>query len=251
MTTFHVLNGDCLAEQLRQTAINRDFIICREALIDGNVQANSLDEFWKIRADFIANSYNASNEDYFDKSVKEFEKLTTLPQNSVVCLWFENDLFCQVNMWFVLSLLTKQPNLKIFRVFPVTENEELWKGFGYASTENLEKAYFSKVKFQEKDILLGVLLWEAYQNADFQNLKALSKNESGCFEHLEEVCQAHIDRFPSDNSLGTPEKVIKEIIQSKLIDFQEVFQRFSEKEGIYGFGDLQVRRIYEKLLNEI
>ena len=251
MTTYHLLNGDCLKEQLRQTAINQDFIVCREALIDGNVQANTLDEFWKIRANFIVNSYNASNEDYFDKTVKEFEKLTTLPENSEVCLWFENDLFCQTNMWFVLSLLSKQANLQVFRVFPVTEDKELWKGFGNANTENLEKAYSSKVSFKKQDIELGVHLWKAYQKSDFKQLNKLSKTTSGCFEHLEEVCQAHIDRFPTDNSLGRPEKVIKQMLQSKPTNFQEVFQKFSEKEGIYGFGDLQVKRIYERLMNEI
>jgi Domain of unknown function (DUF1835) len=252
MTTHHVLNGDCLAEQLRQTAINQDFIVCREALIDGNVKADNLDEFWKIRAKFIANIYNASIEDYFDRTVKEFEKLTNLPQNSEICLWFENDLFCQVNMWFVLSsLLSKLPNLKVFRVFPVIANTELWKGFGNANAENLEKAYSSKVPFKKLDIELGVHLWKAYQKNDFEQLKELSKNISVCFEYLEEVCQAHIDRFPSDNSLGRPEKLLKEIMQSKPTDFQEVFQKFSEKEGIYGFGDLQVKRIYERLMNEI
>lgn len=247
MTTYHVLNGDCLAEQLRQTAINQNFIVCREALIDGNVKADSLEEFWKIRAKFIVNTYNASIEDYFDRTVTELDKLIYLPENSEVCLWFENDLFCQVNMWFMLSLLAKQPNLKVFRVFPVIENTDLWKGFGNANTENLEKAYSSKVQFEKKDIELGVHLWKAFQKSDFEQLKELSKTASVCFEYLEEVCQAHIDRFPTDNSLGRPEKLIFEIIKSQPIDFQEVFQKFSEKEGIYGFGDLQVKSIYEKL----
>lgn len=67
MITYHVLNGDCLAEQLRKTAINQNFIVCREALIDGNVKADNLEEFWEIRAKFIVNTYNASIEDYFDK----------------------------------------------------------------------------------------------------------------------------------------------------------------------------------------
>lgn len=247
MANYHVLNGDCLAEQLRQTAINQDFIICREALIDGDVQANSLDEFWEIRAKFIINSYNASVEDYLDRTVKEFEKLIHLPDNSEVCLWFENDLFCQVNMWFVLSLLVKNPTLKVFRVFPEIEDDELWKGFGNANAENLESAYSSKVQFEKKDIELGLHLWKAYQKSDFVPLKELSKTVSVCFEYLEQVCQAHIDRFPSDNSLGRPEKLLFEIIKLQPTDFHEVFQKFSEKEGIYGFGDLQVKRIYEKL----
>jgi Domain of unknown function (DUF1835) len=246
MATYHVLNGDCLAEQLRQTSINQDFIVCRECLIDGNVNSDNLNNFWKIRADFIVESYCETVDGYFEKVVKEFEILTNLPKNSEVCLWFENDLFCQVNMWFVLSMLPKQADLKVFRVFPIIENGQLWKGFGNATLSSLENAYFSKVQFEQKDLDLGVNLWEAYQKRDLQNLKQLSKMSSNCFEYLQEVCQAHIDRFPTNNSLSRPEQLIKDILKSKSMEFQEVFQAFSEKEGIYGFGDLQVKSIFER-----
>ena len=42
MTTYHILNGDCLAEQLRQTKINQNFIVCRECFIDGNLYADNI-----------------------------------------------------------------------------------------------------------------------------------------------------------------------------------------------------------------
>jgi hypothetical protein len=251
MAIYHVLNGDCLAEQLGQTAINQDFIICRECLIDGDVKANNLNDFWKIRAEFIVDSYEATTEDYFEKTVKEFEKLSNLPENLEICLWFENDLFCQVNMWFVLSILLKQANLKVFRVFPISGNGDIWKGFGNATSAKLEKAYSSKVQFEQNDLDLGVHLWEAYQKNDFEQLKELSKTHSNCFEYLEEVCQAHLDRFPSNNTLGKPEQLIKELILDKPIEFQEVFQEFSERAGIYGFGDLQVKSIYERQINSL
>lgn len=168
MATYHVLNGDCLAEQLRQTTINQDFIICRECLIDGEVKSDNLNDFWKIRADFIVEPYDATTEDYFETTVKEFEKLSNLPENSEVCLWFENDLFCQVNMWFVLSMLPKQANFKVFRIFPIPENGDIWKGFGNASSAKLEKAYSSKIQFEQKDIDLGIHLWEAYRKSNFE-----------------------------------------------------------------------------------
>jgi Domain of unknown function (DUF1835) len=240
MTSFHVLNGDCLAEQLKETKINQDFIVCRECLIEGDVFANNLADFWIIRAKFIAESYKQ----YYEKTVKELEKLTNLPDNSEVCLWFENDLFCQTNMWFVITLLSNQTSLKLYRVFPIIENKaEIWKGFGQAATEKLEEAYAKKVLFKPQDIELGLNLWHAFQKGDLKELKALSKQQSDCFEYLEEVCQAHIDRFPLDNSLSRPEKVLKEIMKIQPNDFNSIFAKFSEQEGIYGFGDLQIKRI--------
>jgi hypothetical protein len=244
-----VLNGDCLAEQLKQTSINQNFIICRECLIEGDLQARYIADFWKIRAEFITKTYNASIEEYYKITVNEFEKLTNLPENTKVCLWFENDLFCQTNMWFVLYLLKEKQNIQVFRVFPIIENKsDIWKGFGIVNTENLEQAYASKIRFQQKDIDLGYHLWNAYQKNDLNKLKELSQESSDCFDHLEEVCQAHIDRFPSDNTLGRPENMVKYILETQTKEFQEVFSAFSEREGIYGFGDLQVKSIYERLL---
>ena len=81
MTTIHILNGDCLADQLRQTKINQVFIVCRECLIDGNLYAENLAEFWTIRAKFISDTYNALTEEYISKTVNEFEKLKNLPDN--------------------------------------------------------------------------------------------------------------------------------------------------------------------------
>lgn len=246
-TTYHVLNGDCLADQLKQTQINQDFIVCRECCIEGDLIASDLSNFWSIRAKFIANNYHTTEEDYFNKSVKEFEKRNHLPENAAVCLWFENDLFCQTNMWLILSLLTQQPTLKLYRIFPVVENDaDTWKGFGIADTEMLEQAYTSKVLFEPEDVDLGKSLWIAYKNNNLEELKALSKTPSSCFQHLEEVCQAHIDRFPADETLGRPEKVVREIIETTSKDFKTVFAEFSDREGIYGFSDLQVKAIYDK-----
>jgi hypothetical protein len=65
---------------------------------------------------------------------------------------------------------------------------------------------------------------------------------------LDEVCQAHIDRFPEDQSSGRPERLVEELIQTHSTDFNKVFSEFSEREGIYGFGDLQLKTIYDKLM---
>jgi len=251
MIVTHILNGDCLADQLRPTKMNQNFIVCRECLLDGDVRTDTLKEFWKIRARFFADSYSVSKEEYYSKTVNELEKLNNVPDNSEVCLWFENDLFCQVNMWFVISILSNNRTLKVCRIFPVIENyTDVWKGFGRADVHQLQQAYDTKIQFTSGDIKLGKNLWIAFQNGDLEELKKLSKNQSNCFGYLEEVCQAHIDRFPEDKSLGRPERLVQELIQTHLSDFQKVFSEFSVIEGIYGFGDLQLKTVYDNQMNK-
>ena len=72
--------------------------------------------------------------------------------------------------------------------------------------------------------------------------------ESKAFKFLSEVCKAHIERFPEENQLSRPERVLLELIDQSNGDFAEVFAAFSEREGIYGFGDLQVKAMYDRLI---
>lgn len=251
MPTYHILNGDCLAEQLKQTKIDHNFIVCRECLIEGPLIAENTDQFWEIRSKFIADTYKVATADYFSKIVNELKIIDDLPQTSEVCLWFENDLFCQLNMWFILFLLSGKPDLKLFRVFPQIESEaDQWKGFGIANAWQLEQCYAARVRFSREDIETGKNLWLAYQAGNLDKLKKLSEYQSNCFESLKDVCQAHADRFPSDGELARPEKLIKQLINTHSEDFLEVFREFTLREGIYGFGDLQIKNIYNKLISK-
>ncbi len=239
---FHITNGDYLAEDLKKTSIEGNIIVCREALVSGNLKADSLEDFWEIRAKSISEDYNVSKESYYEKSVSEFEKILNIPEGSEVNLWFEDDLFCQVNLWFCVSLLSNRKGLKVYRVFPKTNAENRWEGFSDSDNWDLEKSLESKVLFNKDDIELAVNLWKAYQNNDLDSLKQLSKNQSNCFHFLKEVISTYINTKPED--------FIRNQIENGIMDFDPVFKNFQEKLGIFGFGDLQVRKIFQRIIKK-
>ena len=243
----HILNGDHLAEQLRETGIDGEFIVCRECLIEGPVQFDDLEDFWSGRAEFISATHQGDREHYFDIVVSQMEKIMEFPEGAEVCLWFEHDLFCQANMWFVMSLVEQQ-EIELYRIFPVINNEEdTWKGFGIADSQMLEQAFQDKIKMTPGDIALGKSLWHAYSTNDLAQFAVLSKTPSQAFKYLPDVCLAHLDRFPKDGSLGRPHRVIKELREKSNGDFNALMSDFFEREGIYGFGDVQVRRMVDEL----
>ncbi len=251
-TPLHLLNGDHLAQQLQGASYFQTHLVFREALIVGPVTGTSLDEFWKLRTEFIMTSYGVTAEEYSQKTISEIERLHSIPEDMEICLWFEDDLFCQVNLWFILTLLTDSRKIKIFRVFPpesTTENR--WKGFGGASTAALEQAYEARVPFTSSDLTLGKNLWEAYRLGDGAQLSEISKSISPCFRYLEEVCQAQLDRISADPSQRRPEKLILELLAKGITDFNTLFSQFSEREGIYGFGDLQVRELMDSVHKKV
>lgn len=241
----HILTGDSLAHTFQGSGIEGDIIVSREALIDGDVSGDALQEFWKTRAAHIKATYGEDEEKYFKDVAAEYEKVFNLSPSDEVYLWFEYDLFCQVNMWFVLHLLNEKGLTEIYRVTPVVRDEnDLWKGFGYLPAEDLQKCFDSRVKFTKDDITLGVHLWEAYRKEDLGKLDELSNAESECFPHLKEVCAAEIERKRDMR----PQKTLRKIADEGITDFKEVFTRFAETEGIYGFGDLQVKAMQKSAM---
>lgn len=239
-TIFNISNGDYLAGQLKETTIDGEIIVCREAFVTGPLQADNPDGFWKIRSEFITENYNTPEISYFNKVVSEFGKILNIPDNSEVNLWFEDDLFCLVNMWFCISLLSKNKSLKIYRIFPKASEKDHWKGFSVSTNSDLEDSLQSGVLFKESDIELVLNLWKSYQNNDINQLQQLSKNQSDCFRFLDEVIDVYSNR--------DIEMFMKNLMENGITDFNVIFEKFQEEFGMLGFGDLQVKIIYDKAL---
>jgi hypothetical protein len=244
--TYHVLNGDSLAETFRGSGIEGEIIICREGLIDGSLHGDNLEEFWRARANYVGVDFV----EYHQTAVKEFEKIISAPPDSQINLWFGYDLFCQTNMWFILSILFDSPQEKdVYVVYPTfLKPEEIWSEFGKATTGDLRNSLRNRTQFSTTDLQLGNDLWMAYKNNDLLQLEKLSRRESSCFPLLRIACQAHFDRFPSEGKKARLETVIEDIIKKSPGDFYTVFEQFYAREGVYGFGDVQFRKLYDKLM---
>ncbi|WP_292009090.1 DUF1835 domain-containing protein [Chryseobacterium sp.] len=235
---FNILNGDCLAKQLEETSISGEFIIFREALITGPLQADNLKDFCRMRAEFISKEYHTEQSNYYDKVFPKLEEIVNIPEGSEINLWFEDDLFCQVNLWFCLFLLSDNKNVKIYRIFP--KASEKWKGFSTSDSSDLKEAMESRVLFYKNDIEMALSLWKAFQHKDMDSLKKFSENISHCFRHLKEVIDTYLNK--------NPEGFIKSVMENGITDFNLIFEKFQEEFGALGLGDLQVRKIYKKCI---
>jgi hypothetical protein len=240
---IHVLNGDSLGEKF---PFSGGIIICRECLIEGPVNETDLAEFWKQRAAYLAKTFAVDEQQYFTDVQAQIENLRNVNPADFINLWFEHDLFCQINMWFVLDFIRSQKlgNI-IYRTMPPDSIEDVWSGFGKLTATDLQECFEKRVRFSASDIELASDLWSAYQQNDLDEIRRLSTTGSLCFKYLEEACDAHIQRFNSKP--GRPQRKLKELRLRGLTDFSEIFNEFKRSEGIYGFGDLQVKKMLAEL----
>ena len=246
---YHLLNGDSLATTFPEANIPGDIIVVREGLIDGNLSGKTLPEFWHNRAEYL----EIPDSEYHAKVATEFEKILNAADGTGFNLWFEYDLFCQVNMWFVLSLINQLPvNKKVFAVYTTylkKGDKNFWNGYGPANAEEIRFCFQHKIELSDAAIQTGYDLWNAYKNNDFEKLRSLSSKPSPEFPYLQEVISAHIDRFPKDGHKGRPQRIIEDITKNISTDFSKVFQEFWKRESIYGFGDVQLKKMYDEVMS--
>ncbi len=243
----HILNGDALKTQFPIDQIGGHLIICRECLIDGNIKGDSLMEFWDNRADFIHQAYGKkAGLRYNDAVLPQFQKILLLAPNEVVNLWFGDDLFCQMNLCFIIYLLDIIGHRD--NIYLVKAQRDNWQEFGGMSAEELVTAYESRQAMTASEFQLMLACWEAFQKNDLAQLQTLATTQTTNFPLLQKVLQAHIDRFPIDGQLGKPQQQLIAIQQQlQTDDFGAIFQQFTQEAGIYGFGDSQVKAMWEGL----
>lgn len=244
--SYHILNGDALKERFPRE-IEGERIIMRECLVDGPVGGRSIEELLKTRAKFLSTEYGGTETEYFSKVAVELKKIVSIPTGSSVYLWFEDDLFCQANLWFVLHLLASHSRSnQLYLVRPKIHSQY---GFGAYQPDELSNLLSNRIRLTRIEDLSK--LWSYYQNGELSELRELAVQLSTEYPFLLQAVVAHIERIPSKNSFGRPTEVIKQIINELgTSEFGPIFREFSKRESVYGFGDLQVKRIFDDLIDD-
>ena len=244
----HILNGDMLKSQF-PSSIQGELIVARECMVDGDVSGNTPEEVFTTRERFMSSAYpDITGQSYFNKTTPEFDKMKSIQDNSEVNLWFEDDLFCQVNLWFVIYFLQfYQVKATYFLVRP---SAGLALGFGGMSQKELITAFQNRHLLTPESIDELCKFWPLYQGDQLDAMQKLALSLKSDFPFLIPAIHAHIQRIPTADFPGRPKQVLLDLMDElNTTSFGTIFRAFNAQESIYGFGDLQVKRLYDELMN--
>lgn len=246
--SYHIVNGDALLAQLPTQHLGGTVIVARECLSVGPVDAASVDDFIAARINYLAKSLPEMTPTmYLSMSTVEFDRIRQLPSDAQVYLWFEDDLFCQVNLWYVTYLLAGSN--RSYRLALIRPPAHTAYSFGTLDGSGLLQAYADRIYI--KDLLPWSHLWMAYRKGDIESLNRLGEQLSGAFPFVLPAIQAHIDRLPRGDYPGKPLAVMQDIVaQYGVDDFDAIFTAFSAKASIYGYGDIQVRALLDQIIED-
>ena len=241
---LHVLPGDAYVDEFRKAGLEGDVAIFRESLVDGDLSGESLPEFWSTRERYHASADPKNGISYRHYVTSEIEKIFAPGAGDEINLWFEYELFCSVNYWFCLHQL-RNSEADIYRVAPTVRDEDTkWKGFGQLTSDEMLACYGDRAKLSQADLSRGSELWCSFKSGDLRNVRNLGSYRSAAFPYLKEVADAAAGLHEK------PKQILRSILEVGEDDIKQIFPKFTERAGVYGFGDSQVERILSELRSE-
>lgn len=252
--TLHILNGDSTLEKFAKSKINGDTLVWQEVLCEGDV-SNEIgsDAFWKNRYTFFESNFNLSKLEYFDKTIVEIVKLNDVSKYSEIILWFEYDLYCQINLLAACAYLLKSFR-KDINYYLICTGREKGKSELQSLTDYPAMSYkylfLNKIKITRNNLLFAEQCWQTYAENDADKLKEFDFNQNPKFSYLQAAINQHLKRFPSNNGLNQIEQKVLTLINSGLTEKNKIIKQlliWQKKETVYGFGDMQYAMIINNL----
>ena len=249
---LHITNGDTFTDRLKTLNISGDLITWREMLCEGKTENNVGSElFWKTRFDFLSKNYKVSKTWFVEKTLKEYRSLCNHKQQDHIILWFEHDLFCQINMLAVISWLkTHRKYAEISLVCSGKEDKtEKMYSLNELSDEQLTTLYENKITLTQDDIEYADYVWQLYCSDNPIRLENLTDFDNYQFKYLSSAIEAHLHRYPSiKNGLNHMENDILQLALEQKPKSKKLFlgELLKNQENL-GFSDLQYERAVSRL----
>ncbi|HUH28059.1 DUF1835 domain-containing protein [Gelidibacter sp.] len=246
---LHITNGINLTDYLNELKIEGDFLTWQEMLCEGPTSEEiETEEFFNLRKEFLL--------DFYDIEIVEAELLSELDvlnhtdQFEEIVLWFEYDLFCHINLMAIINLL-KQKKIEVPLYLVCSgrvKGEKDLKALADLNPDQLRNEYENKIKLSEEDVELMSSLWRIYCGKDHNLFKPFIVQKSS-FPYLSNCLKAHLERFPdSKTGLSTLEThTLNMILDQKITSKRHLLGYILNFQGYYGFSDLQIERMINRL----
>jgi hypothetical protein len=241
---LHIYNGDSTADTAKKANIPGEYVVWREALVCGPAPGHLPEsEFIKVRANHFAADYVEPIEKCESELRKQHEALATFGAHEEVVLWFEHDLFCQINLIYLLNWFAqREPGETKLSLICIDEfpSVQVFHGLGELNEEQLTSLLPRREPITSKQLEIGSQAWQAYSSPNPAKLISLLASDLTVLPFLESALRKHLLRFPSThNGLGRIENTGLELVAAGYAKFKSLFPAFIRREPEYGFGDAQ------------
>ena len=258
---LNITNGDSAVEIMQQAGIEGDFLPWRDVLHDGPVPSGlSLEELSDVRAKFINSCGWGSLEDIKKSFIERDNTLKSLLLNNSdfkqasasqyekVILWFEHDLYDQLQIiqildWFNLNL--SKDVIENISLSIICVDQYL----GMLSAEEMAGLSRYEMLVTNEQLLLSSKAWSAFRADSPETWSALLATDTSALPFLEGAIIRQLEEYPNcNNGLSRTAKQALIIISEGEANPFKVFGKSQAMEDRMYMGDSGFWIILQDLL---
>jgi hypothetical protein len=249
---LHIHNGDSTAGTMREAGFPGEHFAFCEALATGPTpQGLSKEDWFATRAEFLAGD-SGPDAIAIQRDLAAIDSaLANAGKHEEIILWFEHDLFCQVNLAYLLDRFARQGSggarlsLVCIGAFPGVAN---FRGLGQLTAQQMASLFDTRHAVTEAELNLAQKAWAAFCSPEPPNLERLLAEDTAAMPFLRGAIEQHLARFPSvENGLGRAENRLLGFLSDGVTDFSPLCVAFFNDQPAYGLGDSQIWRDLKRM----
>lgn len=227
---LHVTNGESVS--IPQTGLPGQAVYWNDILHDGPVPRGlPLQELSRVRERFIAEFFVVPLSEV--SFAQRDEAITHFRDHEEVVLWFEHDLYDQLQLIQVLDWFSRQ-DLGPTRVSLISVDSYL----GPMRPEQLVPLFETRHTITEAEFKTAQAAWAAFCSPEPTGLAELLGSDTSALPFLSRALLRHLQQFPAlRNGLSRAERQILELAESGLREFRELFPAAQKLEESIWMGD--------------
>jgi hypothetical protein len=235
---LHVLNGDVAAAVFAGAGLPGEVLVWRDLLVEGPVGPDGA--LTEARVAYLAERFEVDPAAYRRAWQAQEAGLRAAAAQDEVVLWFEQDLFGAVTLWYVLAALARAGAPA--RLSLVYAEPDEHGGLGRLAPEALAALFAARAPLGAEALALGRRVWEAYSGADPLAAEPLAGNDEAPLPFVRTAVRVHFGRFPSRaNGLNEVEATTLGMLKRRPLGFADLFAAVSAQPRVrrHGMGDVQ------------
>ena len=214
---LHITNGDSTAISLRRSGIPGVFLAWRDVLHDGPVPAGlSLRQLSEVRSRFLAERGWSSYEDALEEFRARDSILERFRNEREVVLWFEHDLYDQLQLLQILGWLAEQERLATLLSLIAIDSfpdRASFHGLGELTPAELSSLFPQRRPITTAMLTLAHEAWDAFRSPDPTMIERVLARDTSALPFLAGALKRHLQEFPSVTSgLSRTERQILEAL---------------------------------------
>jgi Domain of unknown function (DUF1835) len=232
---LNITNGDVTVDLMRQAKIPGDFLPWQDVLHEGPVPGGlSLKELSSVRAWFISKQGWASEQDAFKTFHERDNELFNFSDYDQIILWFENDLYDQLQLLQILDWLIKH-EWGDTKITNIGEDGYL----SLLSTSEISRLQKTAKPVTGSQAILAEKSWNAFCSKTPDDLICLLDEPTDALPFLHDALIRLMEEYPSvSNGLSRTEQQALEIIASGVSNPIDIFNKSQALEDHAFMGNM-------------